>query len=126
MNRLPVINNAFLLVENGIISDFGTMTDLPEIKAQVVDLQGKLMMPAWIDSHTHLVFAASRAGEFVDKINGLSYEEIASRGGGIINSARKMIEMDEDQLYRQSTRFLEEAIAYGTGAIEIKSGYGLR
>ncbi len=126
MNRLPVIHHAYLWTENGRIGGFGSMEDLPKISdVKVIDLQGKLMMPAWIDSHTHLVFAASRAGEFVDKINGLTYEEIAKRGGGILNSAIKMKEIDEGQLYEQSARFLTEAIQHGTGAIEIKSGYGL-
>ena len=125
MHQLPLIKHAYLIVEDGIIADFGKMEDTPSFDGEIIDLQGKLMMPAWIDSHTHLVFAASRAGEFVDKINGLTYEEIAQRGGGILNSAHKMNQIDEEQLYHQSIRLLEEAIAHGTGAIEIKSGYGL-
>jgi len=126
MNKLPVIKNAYLITENHKILDFGKMSDMPVFNhKEVIDLQGKLMMPAWIDSHTHLVFAASRAGEFVDKINGLSYEEIALRGGGILNSAKKINNIDFDTLYRQSARLLTEIISYGTGAIEIKSGYGL-
>ena len=125
MSYLPVINDAYLAIEDNRISDFGKMNKLPEIDAEIIDLEGKLMMPAWIDSHTHLVFAASRADEFVHKIKGLSYEEIANRGGGILNSAKRMNEIDEKQLYLQSARLLQEAIAHGTGAIEIKSGYGL-
>lgn len=126
MNRLPLIKNAYLITENNIIKDFGSMENLSaDFKGEIIDLQGKLMIPAWIDSHTHLVFAESRAGEFVDKINGLSYEEIANRGGGILNSALKMNEIDEEKLYRQSARLLKEVMIHGTGAIEIKSGYGL-
>lgn len=125
MKSLPHINQAYLLVDNGVIEDYGSMTNLPDYKADIIDLQGKIMMPAWVDSHTHLVFAASRADEFVDKINGWSYEEIAKRGGGILNSALKMNNINFEQLYQQSVLFLQEAIQHGTGVIEIKSGYGL-
>ena len=127
MNELPLINNAYLLTENGIISDFGSMEDLPKnIKAdKTQNLEGKIMMPSWVDSHSHLVFAAARADEFVDKIQGLSYEEIAAKGGGILNSAEKMNEIDEDTLYNQSAVLLKEVMKHGTGALEIKSGYGL-
>jgi len=127
MNELPILKNAFLVTENGIITDLGFMHELDK-KIQVdeiIDLNGKLMMPSWVDSHTHLVFAAARAEEFVDKINGLSYEEIAQKGGGILNSAEKMRKIDSDILYKQSALLLEEAMKHGTGAIEIKSGYGL-
>ena len=126
MNILPSIKNAFLLVENGLIADFGKMKDCPKIsKAEVIDAKGKILMPTWCDSHTHLVYAGNREGEFVDKINGLSYEEIANRGGGIINSAKKLAKISEDELYNQSKKRLEEIMSLGTGAVEIKSGYGL-
>jgi imidazolonepropionase len=126
MNRLPILNNAYITIENQVITAFGEMKDLPETKTgKIIDIKGKLVMPAWIDSHTHLVFAASRAGEFVDKIKGLSYEEIAARGGGILNSAKMMNDIDEEQLYLKSKELLDEIIRYGTGAVEIKSGYGL-
>ncbi len=129
MSKLPYIKNAYLISENGLIIDFGKMDDFnqSQINAndEIIDVREKILMPTWIDSHTHLVFAASRAEEFVDKINGLSYEEIATKGGGILNSAKKMNEIDEEVLYNQSKRLLQEVISYGTGAIEIKSGYGL-
>ncbi len=125
MSQLPLIENAYLVIKNGIISDFGLMNEIPEIEAETIDANGRIVMPVWTDSHTHLVFAASRAGEFVDKINGLTYEEIARRGGGILNSAKKMTEITEDKLYEKSATLLKEVIRYGTGAIEIKSGYGL-
>ncbi len=127
MNRLPLIKNAYLATNNGIIESFGPMTEQPDAAFydKVMDLEGRIMMPAWIDSHTHLVFAASRADEFVDKINGLTYEEIAAKGGGILNSAKKMEEIDESKLFEQSMVLLNEAVNHGTGAIEIKSGYGL-
>ena len=125
MHTLPLIKNAYLVIDNGIISDFGHMSELPSIEAEITDANGRIVMPMWTDSHTHLVFAASRAGEFVDKINGLTYEEIAKRGGGILNSAKKMAEISEDKLYEKSAGLLKEVIKYGTGAIEIKSGYGL-
>ena len=126
MNILPSIKNAFLLVENGLIADFGEMKDCPKIaKAEVIDASERILMPTWCDSHTHLVYAGNREGEFVDKINGLSYEEIANRGGGILNSAKKLAKISEDNLYHQSKERLEEIISLGTGAVEIKSGYGL-
>lgn len=125
MNQLPLIKNAFLVIDNGTISDFGSVKNIPDIEAEIIDAGGRIVMPAWTDSHTHLVFAASRAGEFVDKINGLTYEEIARRGGGILNSAKKMTEITEDKLYEKSATLLKEVMRYGTGAIEIKSGYGL-
>ncbi len=126
MKVLPTIKNAYLLVENGLISDFGTMEACPELKPdQVVDATGKMILPAWCDSHTHIVYAGNREGEFVDRINGLSYEEIANRGGGILNSAKKLQETSEEELYEQSKIRLEEIMQLGTGAVEIKSGYGL-
>lgn len=126
MKRLPQIENAFLLIENDRILDFGSMDDLGSFESdEVVDTQGSMILPSWCDSHTHLVYAGNREDEFVDRIRGLSYEEIAEKGGGILNSAKRLQATDEDELYRQSAQRLEEVIAQGTGAIEIKSGYGL-
>lgn len=126
MNILPVLENAYLFIEDGLIADFGLMKDLPEIEVQnVIDATGKVVMPTWVDSHTHIVYAGNRVQEFVDRINGLSYEEIANRGGGILNSAQLLNETSEEELYNQSKLRLEEVISQGTGALEIKSGYGL-
>ncbi len=126
MNILPVLENAYLLIEDDLIADFGLMRDLPEIEVQnVIDATGKVVMPTWVDSHTHIVYAGNRVQEFVDRINGLSYEEIANRGGGILNSAQLLNETSEEELYHQSKLRLEEVISQGTGAVEIKSGYGL-
>ena len=126
MKELPVLDDAWLLVEDGKIADFGKMADLPTFEdASVIDASGKMLLPGWIDSHTHLVYAGNREQEFVDRINGLTYEEIAEKGGGIVNSAKKLQETSEDDLYLQSARRLEEVIKMGTTAIEIKSGYGL-
>jgi len=125
MSELPLIKNAYLFIKDGLIHDFGSMDKLPAYEGEVYDAQNKIVMPAWTDSHTHLVFAAARSSEFVDKINGLSYEEIARRGGGILNSAKKMADISEEKLYKKSAELLKEVIEYGTGAIEIKSGYGL-
>ena len=126
MKVLPSIKNAFLLVENGLISDFGNMEKCPIISVdEIVDTTGKMILPSWCDSHTHIVYAGNREGEFVDRINGLTYEEIANRGGGILNSAKKLQETSEEDLYQQSKVRLEEIIQLGTGAVEIKSGYGL-
>lgn len=126
MKELPVLNDAWLLTEDGKIADFGKMTDLPDFEdATEVDASGKMLLPGWIDSHTHLVYAGNREQEFVDRINGLTYEEIAAKGGGIVNSAKKLQETSEDDLYLQSESRLKEVIKMGTTAIEIKSGYGL-
>ncbi|MBU2950023.1 imidazolonepropionase [Tamlana agarivorans] len=127
MAELPTIKNAFLLVENDIIRDFGPMHDCPNDAAvdQVVHAEGKMMLPTWCDSHTHLVYAGNREGEFVDKIKGLSYQEIAEKGGGILNSAKKVQAITESELYKETKNRLDEIIALGTGAVEIKSGYGL-
>jgi imidazolonepropionase len=126
MKTLPTIKNAYLYIENGKISDFGKMECCSVLHAdQVIDAEGKMILPSWCDSHTHIVYAGNREGEFVDRINGLSYEEIASRGGGILNSAKKLNETSEESLYQQSKVRIEEIIALGTGAVEIKSGYGL-
>ena len=126
MAKLPKIDNAYLLIENNIISDFGAMENCPELsEAKVIDATGQVILPTWVDSHTHIVYAGNRIQEFVDRINGLSYEEIANRGGGILNSAKKLNETSEDEIYEQSKLRLEEVMQQGTGAVEIKSGYGL-
>lgn len=126
MNVLPTIKNAFLIVENALIADFGKMENCPKDKfSKVIDASGKMILPSWCDSHTHLVYAGNREGEFVDRINGLSYEEIAKKGGGILNSAKTLQKTTEKDLYNQSKVRLEEIIQLGTGAVEIKSGYGL-
>ena len=125
MAVLPVISNAFLLIEDGKIAAFGPMEGCPDRADRVIDADGKMVFPSWCDSHTHIVFAASREEEFVDRVKGLSYEEIARRGGGILNSARRLQQSSEDDLFESALERLHEVIGYGTGAIEIKSGYGL-
>lgn len=126
MAILPSIKNAFLLIENDLIADFGSMEKMPIREVdQIIDATGKIVLPSWCDSHTHIVYAGNREQEFVDRINGLTYEEIANRGGGILNSAQKLNETSEDELYSQSEQRLKEVIQLGTGAVEIKSGYGL-
>src|SRR5258705_3151382 len=125
---LPWIENAWLQVEDGIIVRYGAMDELKSVHHQlssVMDSGGATVLPAWCDSHTHLVFDASREEEFVDKINGLSYAEIAAKGGGILNSAKKLNETSEDELFNMEWKRLEEISRLGTGAVEIKSGYGL-
>ncbi len=128
MARLDSISDAWLLVEDGRFKAFGAMAEIPSegIAAdQTVDAKSGTVLPAWCDPHTHLVYAGSREGEFVDKIMGLSYAEIARRGGGILNSADLLHTLSEDELYRQAMRRAEEVMRKGTGCIEIKSGYGL-
>jgi imidazolonepropionase len=125
MRLLPCIDNAYLLTEGNRIKDFGKMSECPEHIENEVDVSGKYILPTWCDPHTHLVFAATREGEFVDRINGLSYEEIANKGGGILNSAKKLQDTDEDVLLEEASKRLRSIIKMGTGAIEIKSGYGL-
>ncbi|WP_026839112.1 imidazolonepropionase [Gillisia sp. JM1] len=126
MNILPTIKNAWLLVEDDKISDYGKMDDLSEISAdKTIDLTGKMILPSWCDSHTHIVYAGNREQEFGQRISGLSYEEIANNGGGILNSATTLQNTSEEDLYDQSAKRLEEVIQQGTGAVEIKSGYGL-
>lgn len=125
---LPCIENAYMLVEDGIIAGYGKMDEIPASILSVTDqtdATGQLLLPCWCDSHTHLVFAASREEEFVDKIRGLSYAEIAEKGGGILNSAKKLNETSESELLRLAWGRLNEIIQLGTGAVEIKSGYGL-
>ena len=126
MAVLPSIKNAFLLIEDDLIKDFGPMQDCPNTPTlEIIDATGKIVLPTWCDSHTHIVYAGNREQEFVDRINGMTYEEIANRGGGILNSAQKLHEATEDDIYNQSKIRLEEVMRLGTGAIEIKSGYGL-
>ncbi|RYY40634.1 MAG: imidazolonepropionase [Chitinophagaceae bacterium] len=128
LSELPSVNDAFLVIEGGRIASFGAMSELrhqPSDFRAHIDAAGGTVLPAWVDSHTHLVFAGSRESEFVDKIRGLSYADIAARGGGILNSASKLNATDEDELFRQSWQRLQEVMRLGTGAIEIKSGYGL-
>ena len=125
MNVLPTLKNAFLLVEHGLIADFGFMEDCPDIEIKTIDATGKMILPSWCDSHTHIVYAGNREDEFVARINGLSYKEIAENGGGILNSTKRLQTTSEEDLYNQSKVRLEEIIQLGTGAVEIKSGYGL-
>ncbi len=129
MMDLPKIDNAFLLIKDGLISDYGSMKDLSsELEknaSKIEDLHGKLVFPAFCDSHTHLVYAGSRELEYINKVKGMSYEEIAKRGGGILNSAALLHNTSEDDLYAQAIPRIEEIMAKGTGAVEIKSGYGL-
>jgi len=126
--ELPVIENAYVIIEDGIIAAYGEMSQIQNSKFKIqntIDAAGQFILPSWCDSHTHIVFAGSRENEFVDKIKGLSYSEIAAKGGGILNSAKKLNETSEDELFNQAWNRLEEVCKLGTGAIEIKSGYGL-
>lgn len=126
--NLPILENAWLLIENGLIKDFGEMQSIPSSisgMSSSIDASGKFVLPSWCDSHSHLVFAASREEEFVMKIEGKSYEDIAAAGGGILNSARKLQLSSEDELFESASNRLKELIKLGTGALEIKSGYGL-
>jgi imidazolonepropionase len=132
MSIIDTISDAWLLISDGLIADFGTMNELDAKISRMsigedesIDASGRFLFPSFCDSHTHLVYAGSREAEFTDKIRGLSYEEIAARGGGILNSARKLHETSEDDLFTQSMSRVNEIIRLGTGAIEIKSGYGL-
>lgn len=126
MAHLPMLNNAWLLIEDNLIAGYGTMDSCPDTAGlTLIDADGKAVLPAWCDSHTHIVYAGNRVQEFVDRINGLTYEEIFNRGGGILNSAKKLNESSEDDIYEQSKQRLEEVMQQGTGAVEIKSGYGL-
>jgi len=132
MSSVETIPDAFLFIEKGLISSFGPMKDIDSViplftsgENQIIDASGRLVFPSFCDPHTHLVYAGSREKEFSDRIRGLSYEEIARRGGGILNSARLLQETSEDELYTQSMNRINEIISFGTGAVEIKSGYGL-
>jgi imidazolonepropionase len=126
MADLPIIHNAFLHVKDGVIATYGAMDEQPAIRAaQTIDANGRFVFPSFVDSHTHLVFAASREEEFVLKIKGATYAEIAAKGGGILNSARRLRQMSEDELFERSLPRAYEIMRTGTGAVEIKSGYGL-
>lgn len=129
MEKLPMVENAYLAIEDGKISDYGSMDDLNGVtdwrNLEIIDADGRFVIPAWCDSHTHLVYAASRELEFEDRIKGMTYEEIANRGGGILNSAEKLKDMSEDELFENALPRLQAAMEAGTAAIEIKSGYGL-
>jgi imidazolonepropionase len=129
MDVLPFLDDAWLAIDNGIIADYGSMSDFPGIAdwkdLQVIDAVDKMVFPSWVDSHTHIVYAGSREQEFTDRIKGLSYEEIAQRGGGILNSSKKLQDASEEELIQQALPRLHEIILQGTGAVEIKSGYGL-
>ena len=129
MKNLNTIKDAFVSIENGIITGFGSMDDFIGIDdwndTEIIDAERGMVFPTYCDSHTHLIFASSRENEFVDRINGLSYEDIAKRGGGILNSAEKLRNTSEDQLFEEALNRLNELIKMGTGAVEIKSGYGL-
>ena len=127
---LPIIQNAYLRIENGLISAYGEMHDLTaddlvSNDTEMVDAQNATLLPTWCDSHTHMVFASSREEEFVDKIKGMSYADIAAKGGGIVNSAKKLNDTSEELLFELAWKRLVELIRLGTGAVEIKSGYGL-
>jgi len=132
MSSIVTVDDAYLLIENGLISDFGKMDNLAtdlrmpgDSNINNLDARGRFVFPSYCDSHTHLVYSGSREMEYIDKIKGLSYEEIAKRGGGILNSAKRLHDTSEDELYEQSLQRLNEIISLGTGAVEIKSGYGL-
>ena len=127
--QLPVIDDAFVLIEDGIIADYGAMYELelkvPQLPKHIIDADGQFVLPTWCDSHTHIVFAKTREEEFIDKIKGMSYADIAAKGGGILNSAATLNACSEDELFNSAWKRLEEVSKLGTGAIEIKSGYGL-
>lgn len=125
MSVLPSIENAWLKVKDGQIVDFGSMTSFESVNVQELDAEGAIVFPTFVDCHTHLVFAETREQEFVDRIKGLTYQEISARGGGILNSALKLAALSEEELFQRSKTRLEFAMSLGTGAIEIKSGYGL-
>lgn len=125
MGEISSLFDAWLLVEDDKIADFGPMNTCPDNADEVLDLHDQCILPAWCDSHSHIVYDGSREQEFIDRIRGLSYEEIAENGGGILNSAQRLREASEESLYEQAYARLEEVIGYGTGALEIKSGYGL-
>lgn len=126
LKELPLLKNAFVLIENNLIKDWGSMAQCPSYAVdKTIDATGAFVLPTWCDSHTHLVFAATREGEFIDKIQGASYQEIAQKGGGILNSARRLQNTPAEELLESAYQRLIEVQSYGTGAIEIKSGYGL-
>ena len=125
MTNLPSIKSAFLHIKSGLIKDFGPMDSVPKVDCKIIDATNKYVLPTFVDSHTHLVFAASREEEFVDKIKGISYAEIAKKGGGILNSAKKLQQTSEEELFQFALTRVKEIINFGTACVEIKSGYGL-
>lgn len=129
MDALPVLENAWMAIDGGKIADYGPMSEWPGIVdwrgLEVIEAEGRYILPSWCDSHTHIVYAGSRVGEFEDRIHGLTYEEIAARGGGIVNSAKKLQETSEEQLFESAWQRMDDIMLTGTGAVEIKSGYGL-
>ncbi|MDR3327535.1 MAG: imidazolonepropionase [Prevotellaceae bacterium] len=125
MNTLNVIDNGYILIDDGLIKEFGQMEDCHKDIENQIDATDKMVFPAFCDSHSHIVYAGSRESEFLDKINGLTYEEIAKRGGGILNSVKLLHQTSEEELYNQALSRLKQVIGFGTGALEIKSGYGL-
>ena len=126
MKNLPKIDNAFLAVEDERIVDFGSMDRFYSSKRlELIDATDRLLMPCWCDTHSHVVYAGNRSQEFVDRINGLSYQDIARRGGGILNSVKSLQNISEDELFEQSLNRVQILTQLGTGALEIKSGYGL-
>ena len=129
LNEIASINDGWIMIDDNSISDFGSMKEWQGVEnwneTEIIDADNGIVLPSWCDSHTHIVYAGSREIEFLDKINGLSYEEIAKRGGGILNSAQLLNKTSEDNLYIQSAKRVDQVIKLGTGALEIKSGYGL-
>lgn len=126
MDTLPSINNAYLLIENGKISDFGKMSEISKIdNVETIDAKNKIVLPCWCDSHTHSVYTGNRSDEYLQRIKGVSYQEIANNGGGILESSRQINSISEDELFFESKNRIEKLIKYGTGSLEIKTGYGL-
>lgn len=126
MSNLPSINNAYLVIKDGLINDFGKMSDISKTdNLEIIDAKNKFVLPAWCDSHTHSVFTSNRADEYIQKIRGISYQEIASNGGGILKSSDQINKVTEDNLFYESEKRIKKLISYGTGCLEIKSGYGL-
>ena len=126
MSNLPSINNAYLVIKDGLINDFGKMSNIPKTdNLEIIDAKNKFVLPAWCDSHTHSVFTSNRADEYIQKIRGISYQEIASNGGGILKSSDQINKVTEDNLFYESEKRIKKLISYGTGCLEIKSGYGL-
>ena len=126
MNKFNTIKDAFLKIKDGKIAEYGSMNELSDYsKWEIIDVKNQLVLPCWYDSHTHIVFAGTREGEFIDRINGLTYEQIAAKGGGILNSAELLNKTSEDNLFKSAETRLNEVMNLGTGGIEIKSGYGL-
>ena len=126
MDTLPSINNAYLLIESGKISEFGKMSEISKIdNVETIDAKNKIVLPCWCDSHTHSVYTGNRSDEYLQRIKGVSYQEIANNGGGILKSSRQINSISEDELFFESKNRIEKLIKYGTGSLEIKTGYGL-